>query len=127
MKKETLISVMKELKEEGKVKEVYSEGFTIEDYKDKYGDDCIIDYGEYVLNSSFHCKVYSRIQEYFGSKAKLKAFIEKVIEHRNQGYRVYNLVDELIHEEYCEKEYYEYLDRIRFYRNIKKSNEDTSC
>lgn len=111
MKKEELLSIMKELKEEGKIKDFGKVGFMIENYKDEYGNDYVIDYGDYVTNRSFHCDNYCEICDYFNSKTQLKAFIEKVIRHQEDGYHIHNLIYELSHKEYCIDDYNKCLTR----------------
>lgn len=108
MNKETFINVMKELKNEGIIKEIYKTGFTIENYKDEYNEDFFIKYGEYRINSSFTCSTYVEIYQYFNSKTKLKEFVKKVIEHQQKGYCVRNLVDEINNKKYCEQYYNNY-------------------
>lgn len=126
MKKEELLSIMKELKEEGKIKDFYKWGFTIEGYKDKWGDDFVIDYGQYVTNHTFHCSSYCEIYEYFNSKTQLKSFIETVLAH-NDKYYIYNFVDEFYNKEYCEEYRDKYYARRRIINENYKSKEDSSC
>ena len=98
MKKETLLSIMEELKKEGKIKSFGKGGFIIENCKDEDDDKFTIMYGQYVLNNTFHCSNYVEINEYFNSKTQLKSFIETVISH-NDKYYIYNLVDEFYNKE----------------------------